>query len=44
MLSEGPQNSDSNFDESKLKEMHNGFLLDQYINLTNRVLGKKIMK
>lgn len=44
MLAEGPQNRDSNFDNKVLKDLHNGFVADQYINLLNRVIGKKFMK
>lgn len=35
---------DSNFEKQNLKNIHNGFIADQYINLLNRVIGKKFMK
>jgi len=44
MLAEGPQLKDSNFEKQNLKNIHNGFIADQYINLLNRVIGKKFMK
>ncbi len=44
MLAEGPQGKDSNFEKQNLKNLHNGFIADQYINLLNRVIGKKFMK
>ncbi len=44
MLAEGPQTKDSNFEKQNLKNIHNGFIADQYINLLNRVIGKKFMK
>lgn len=44
MLAEGPQQRDSNYDETNLKNVHNGFIADQYINLLNRVIGKKFMQ
>jgi len=43
-LSEGPLLKDANFDEANVKELHNGFICDQYVNLLNRVRGKKVMK
>lgn len=43
-LAEGPQNKDMNFEESKLKDLHNSFLADQFVNLLNRVRGKKVLK
>ena len=43
-LTDGPRNKDWNFDESKLRNLHNIFLADQYVNLINRVTGKKILQ
>ena len=43
MLACGPENIDTNFDELRLKQIHNNFIIDQYLNLLNRVTGKKIL-
>jgi len=43
MLAEGPEHKDCNFDEVRLKEYHNSFIADQYVNLYNRVIPKKIL-
>lgn len=44
-LSEGPAGSrDCNFDYQKLLELHNNFLADSYVNMINRVKGKKVLK
>ena len=43
MLAEGPEQKDCNFDEIRLKEFHNSFIADQYVNLYNRVIPKKIL-
>lgn len=41
-LSEGPQTDDVNFQKFKLTNTHNDFLANGYLNLFQRVTGKKI--
>ena len=38
ILAEGPQSKDSNYSEEDLQQIHNGFIVDQYINLVARCL------
>jgi len=43
-LSQGPLLKDMDFSYEKLTLVHNEFLIDAYMNLLQRVTGKKIMK
>lgn len=43
-MSMGPLEKDAGFDEERLAWMHNQFLVGQYVNLLNRVTGKKFMR
>lgn len=42
-LADGPQVKDCNFAEHRLKEINNGFMSDQFLNLLQRTTGKKIL-
>jgi len=41
-LAEGPQTDDVNFQRFKLVDTHNFFVVNSYINLFARVMGKKV--
>lgn len=42
-LSQGPLLKDSNFELEKLIEHHNKVIIDQYLNMQQRITGKKIL-
>lgn len=41
-LAEGPQTDDVNFQRPKLLDTHNFFLVNSFVNLFARVVGKKV--
>lgn len=43
-LSQGPLIKDSNFEVEGLVDHHNRIIVDQYLNLQQRITGKKFMK
>ncbi|CDW80999.1 methionyl-trna synthetase [Stylonychia lemnae] len=43
-LSQGPQSKDRNFEMNDLIDHHNQIICDQYLNLLQRISGKKILK
>jgi len=43
-LSQGPLSKDIDFRPDDIKELHNQFFIDQYMNLLFRVCAKKILK
>jgi len=44
MLAMGPQTKDCNFHETRLLELNNTFMSDQFVNLLQRTMGKKLLK
>ena len=42
-LTQGPMTKDMDFSEKALFDIHNDFLIDQYLNLLQRISGKKIL-